>query len=448
MPTTYITANSIGTGPRVTLTAFDSDAVIAEGVLVATSSFDAAVRGTSSYHDVLVYGTVMSEDVGVALGDLGDDIDNFVFIAPGASVYGENGGGVVVASADSRIINDGSIYAGITNAGVTLGGIGEGRSTLVNRGVISGDYGVQVNLPNEEQSLTTTEDVDITNYGSITGTFAGYAGGDNVDRFVNRGTVLGNIYLRGGDDTYDGRQGSVDGGVYGYLGNDTFFAGSEADTFYGEEGTDTLDFRSGGGLRVSLVDGSGTGVATGDRYFGFERVLGSRSGGDTLVGSAAANTLQGFGGRDSLIGNGGNDKLNGGNGNDDLRGGSGNDLLSGGSGRDRLSGGQGNDGFHFAARAEGGDVIADFHNRTADNDYFRMDASGFGGGLSAGGVLAPSKFGTRADNEAQDADDRFIFRNTDQTLWFDSNGSGLGGLSLVADLQGGAVVTAADILLV
>jgi hypothetical protein len=112
-------------------------------------------------------------------------------------VYGENGG-IVAYSADSRITNDGSIYAGITAAGVTLGGIGEGRSHLVNRGVISGDYGVQVNLPTEEQSLVTTETVVVTNYGSIVGTFAGYAGGANVDQFINRGTVKGNIGLQGG----------------------------------------------------------------------------------------------------------------------------------------------------------------------------------------------------------------------------------------------------------
>jgi hypothetical protein len=53
----------------------------------------------------------------------------------------------------------------------------------------------------------------------------------------------------------------------------------------------------------------------------------------------------------------------------------------------------------------------------------------------------------RADNLAQDADDRFVFRTTDATLWFDSNGSAAGGLTLVADLQAGATVTSADILL-
>jgi hypothetical protein len=88
MPTTYQTTNNVGTGTRVNLTEFDSDAAIARGVLVATSSLVAAVRGTSSYHDV-VYGTIVSGGSGIALRVLGQRLENFVFIAPGASVYGE-----------------------------------------------------------------------------------------------------------------------------------------------------------------------------------------------------------------------------------------------------------------------------------------------------------------------------------------------------------------------
>ncbi|MGB4828457.1 MAG: hypothetical protein WBP18_14525 [Paracoccaceae bacterium] len=46
------------------------------------------------------------------------------------------------------------------------------------------------------------------------------------------------------------------------------------------------------------------------------------------------------------------------------------------------------------------------------------------------------------------ADDRFIFRTTDRTLWFEADGSGAGAAIMVADLQAGAVVTAAEILLI
>ena len=57
------------------------------------------------------------------------------------------------------------------------------------------------------------------------------------------------------------------------------------------------------------------------------------------------------------------------------------------------------------------------------------------------------RFQVRADNVAQDADDRFIFNTTDHTLWFDVNGSGVGGVTLLATLQASAVLSSADILL-
>jgi hypothetical protein len=86
------------------------------------------------------------------------------------------------------------------------------------------------------------------------------------------------------------------------------------------------------------------------------------------------------------------------------------------------------------------DRILDSGNASGNNDVIRI----FVGGLSLG-ILAAGRCEVRADNLAQDADDRFIFRTTDQTLWFDVNGTGVGGLSLIADLQASAVMSAADI---
>jgi hypothetical protein len=82
-----------------------------------------------------------------------------------------------------------------------------------------------------------------------------------------------------------------------------------------------------------------------------------------------------------------------------------------------------------------------------NNDAVEVAIAGFGAGLVRG-VLAAAQFQIRNDNRAQDANDRFIFRTGDATLWFDSNGSATGGLTMLADLQTGAVMTAADILLV
>jgi Ca2+-binding RTX toxin-like protein len=108
-----------------------------------------------------------------------------------------------------------------------------------------------------------------------------------------------------------------------------------------------------------------------------------------------------------------------------LDGAAGADLIRGGQGLDTLTGGLGNDIFRFQTLAECGDVITDFLNVAGDNDKFQIVASAFGGGLVAG-ALAATQFQSRADNVAQDADDRFIFRTTDRTLWFDADGNGAG----------------------
>ena len=73
---------------------------------------------------------------------------------------------------------------------------------------------------------------------------------------------------------------------------------------------------------------------------------------------------------------------------------------------------------------------------------------GIGAVLAAGG-LGEARFVARlSDNPAQDADDRFVFCKDAATLWWDVDGKGGAAAVLLADLPAGAVLTAADILLV
>jgi len=76
-------------------------------------------------------------------------------------------------------------------------------------------------------------------------------------------------------------------------------------------------------------------------------------------------------------------------------------------------------------------------------DFFEFKASAFGG--LGKGALHPRNFDSRADNRAQDTNDHFIFRTTDDTLWFDSNGSKSGGLTEIADLSNDFALKAHDI---
>ena len=245
-------------------------------------------------------------------------------------------------------------------------------------------------------------------------------GGGN-DTLDNRGgTIEGDVTLGDGNDLLDNRGGTIIGSIDGGLGNDTFLMGAGIETINGGIGTDVIDFRGTPAVEVSLDDSlSATGHAVGDEYISIETVFGSFFG-DHIVGSTSVNNLRGYDGVDTIDG------------------GAGNDVLSGGKGADVVTGGAGSDVFLFGALNEIGDVITDFSAGAGNDDVLQLRGSSLGGGLALG-VLAATAFQSRADNVAQDATDRFIFRTTDRTVWFDVDGNGSRGPALVADLQAGAV---------
>ncbi len=77
-----------------------------------------------------------------------------------------------------------------------------------------------------------------------------------------------------------------------------------------------------------------------------------------------------------------------------------------------------------------------------------FEKSSFGAlGSAADGTetLDPSHFVARADNLAQDANDRFIFRTTDHTLWFDADGNGSANAVQIAVFSNRATLTADDL---
>ena len=96
-----------------------------------------------------------------------------------------------------------------------------------------------------------------------------------------------------------------------------------------------------------------------DTLVNIERVRGSDSGDDTLIGDAGNNRLEGKDGDDTLIVVKVMTGLDGGAGDDTLIGGGGDDWLDGGSGNDVLIGGEGEE-FNFAqyANASSG-IVAD-----------------------------------------------------------------------------------------
>lgn len=416
-----IATNTTNAGVGANLGTADSIYVVRNTIVASTGSV--GISGIGSGHQATIYGSVFGS-FGLSLGDSATlDSNQRVYIGEGATVGGTSAG-VRLSGFGSRVENHGEIQ-GTTN-GLIFSGTGATGSRLFNYGTIDGgDNGIS------RGAATSTETIEINNFGTITAEFEAFDsnGANAIERIYNRGTITGDIDLGLGNDLYDGRGGVLNGTVLGGDGDDSFVLGAGAEEISGGNGADLLDFRHSAAVRVAL-DGSfdNGGAAAGDFYFGIENIIGSTLGADILVGDAQANKLLGLGGVDIIAG------------------GLGNDTITGGFSADKVSGGVGNDAFIFNLRGEVGDAISDFSNLAGNNDTLFIKAATFGGSLAIG-FLAATKFQTRADNLAQDLDDRFIFRTTDKTLWFDVNGSAAGGAIMVADLQATATMTASDIYL-
>lgn len=272
-----------------------------------------------------------------------------------------------------------------------------------------------------------------------------------------------------GEDTLVGLSGydTLDGGdagkdiLDGGDGNDMILA-FKSDTVMGGDGSDTLVFDTlTDKVVASLLDGSNSlkmtisGIENLSGGGGSDGLTGS-NGANQLKGGAGMDSLQGLGGNDSLygeagddtlIGGGGNDELNGGEGRDKLQGGKGNAVLNGGEGHDTLVGGTGNDSFVFDWPDHGSDTILQFTKTLDGQDKVLFDASHFGGGLQTG-TLHADQFVVRAsDTQASDANDRFIFRTSDQSLWFDVDGKGGVAPILMCAFRDPVTLVASDIVL-
>lgn len=170
-------------------------------------------------------------------------------------------------------------------------------------------------------------------------------------------SLIENAVGGSGDDKITGNAAAnlLDGGagndnINGGTGDDTLVGGAGADILAGGTGYDTLDFSlASARIAMSLLKGGTAGDAAGDRYLGFEEVIGSAFD-DEIGGANLAETL--FGG-------------------------DGDDILWGASGYDTLTGGAGSDVFDFNTATEIGkavrarDVITDF-----DAAEDRIDLSG------------------------------------------------------------------------
>ena len=233
-----------------------------------------------------------------------------------------------------------------------------------------------------------------------------------------------------GDDTLTGTIG--DDTINALGGDDIVFGLAGADLIYGGDGFDNLngeDGRRRHRRRQRRRHPVGRRRQRPAVRPGRQRHPLRREWRRPAVGRRRLDSLAGDAGNDIIAGGNEDDVLFGGEGDDGLDGGDGDDFLLGGSGSDVLTGGAGADVFDFQSASEGPDEITDFVSGT---DKIQVSASGFGGGLIAGGAVS---LVSGTDPTASDASGQFLYDTDDGRLLWDADGTGSGDAVLVATLS-------------
>ncbi|MEG3936356.1 MULTISPECIES: cadherin-like domain-containing protein [unclassified Microcoleus] len=163
----------------------------------------------------------------------------------------------------------------------------------------------------------------------------------------------------------------------------------------------------------------------------FADIFSGGLGVDRFNGGAGNDSISGGAGNDSLFGNAGSDTLNGDEGNDTLIGGGGTNVLNGGAGADQFT--------FLGTTAGGGDVITDY---SIADDQISISNTGFQIGTGAAFVTQSlyAYSSTVSDVtvfEANLTQPSFIalYDGLSTKLYYDSNGSTVGGNSLFATVN-------------
>jgi Ca2+-binding RTX toxin-like protein len=232
--------------------------------------------------------------------------------------------------------------------------------------------------------------------------------GNDADNNLSGSTKAESIKGLGGNDTLYGLGGSDY--LYGGEGNDYLEGGSATDYLYGGAGNDTYRLKDADIVIEAANEGIDTVISN------FNYTLNANVENLTVMSnmSGTGNDLN-----NRIIGSG--------KGANTINGGAGDDYLDGGYGSDVLTGGAGVDSFVLNALNNGIDRITDF---TTGTDKLYVSASLYGGGLAAGVALNSSQLLIGTSSTATNANQRFIYNNSNGALYFDRDGS-LGSFSAV-----------------
>jgi Ca2+-binding RTX toxin-like protein len=423
----------------------------------------------------------------------GDDIDNIDggagndVIEGGAGYNGTIGDTLTGGSGVDTV----SYYHSLLGVTVNLG------TNAFSGGDATGDKVTANTFDNVTGSVVAGDTITGDAFNNV---LSGLGGVDTINGGKGNDTILGgdgNDTLKGGDGTDTIFGGAGVDTILGEIGNDKMIGGSGNDSYNGGAGVDTLSFQYElSGVTFSL-DGSLTaaGAATGDTIVTTagnetENLFGSNyndtlkgsnisyNGGSALKPVMYSNKILGLGGDDNISGLDGNDTLqggdgidtvSGGNGNDNIDGGNGDDILTGnadvdtitggngidtitgGADADKLNGGAGNDIFIWNNTTEFGDIMTGLDKGIVtagvltSGDVFKFNSTNI---LGLSTYDQVNDFVVNTTGLAGDAADRFIWKSTDDTLWYDRDGTGATYASvLVADFNTTYVLNALQIVI-
>jgi len=221
-------------------------------------------------------------------------------------------GDVQTTGAGAHITNYGHIF--VVEFGFQLGSVGGilenfGRITGLGAIYLEGD-GIEI-ICGKSSVISTTdgivcfndagESIVIKNAGTLSShsDWPVIFGSDGNETLINTGQIRGIVFLDGGNDTYDGRGGTVTDFVVGGSGDDTFIVDSAQTKIGDNTGTDTVK------TTVSL---SFVSALYANEGFDNLVLLGksniNATGNDLqneIVGNAGRNILKGLGGMDTFV---------------------------------------------------------------------------------------------------------------------------------------------------
>ncbi|MDB5551383.1 MAG: hemolysin-type calcium-binding repeat family protein [Rhizobium sp.] len=232
--------------------------------------------------------------------------DQWLFTASSSIVFNDMAPGLWITGAKSTVEFNGRIQTD-WSSGILVDATGV-KLEIGQNGEVFADDGISSN-----------KSLDLVNRGIISGGVA-ISGSEASDDVINHGIITGVVRLRGGNDTFQFKSGSLTGAVEGGTGNDTLV------TYVGE---------------ILLSEGEDEGLDTvksSDDYIlsaWVERLFLTGKKNIEGVGNAEDNLLKGNSGNNILSGQVGNDTFVGAGGNDTINTGDGFDRVFFGTGSDR-----------------------------------------------------------------------------------------------------------------